>query len=148
MLHPDDPDVAWVAALGREWGENAERGIFKTTDGGKSWRKVLYVDEKTGGADLAMVEGSPNRSSPRCGSTAAGRYFFKSGGPGSGLYSSLDGGESWKRLEAEDGLPEGELGRIGLGLSRVAPARSSTRSSRRRRARCCARTTADGASRR
>ncbi len=121
VLHPDDSDVAWVAALGREWGENPERGIFKTTDGGKSWRKVLYVDERTGGADVAMVEGSPNRLFASMWQYRRWPHFFKSGGPGSGLYSSLDGGESWQRLEEEDGLPEGELGRIGLGLSRSHP---------------------------
>ena len=121
VLHPDNSDVAWVAALGREWGENPERGIYKTTDGGKSWRKVLYVDEKTGGADVAMVEGSPNRLFASMWQYRRWPHFFKSGGPGSGLFSSLDGGESWKRLEEEDGLPEGELGRIGLGLSRSHP---------------------------
>ncbi|MEO7794732.1 MAG: hypothetical protein ABIV06_08160 [Thermoanaerobaculia bacterium] len=121
VLHPDNPEVAWVAALGREWGENSERGIFKTTDGGKSWRKVLYVDEKTGGADIAMVEGSPNLMFASMWQFRRWPYYFKSGGPGSGLYSSQDGGESWKRLEPEDGLPEGELGRIGLGLSRSHP---------------------------
>ena len=121
VLHPDNSDVAWVAALGREWGENPERGIFKTTDGGKSWRKVLYVDEKTGGADIAMVEGSPNRLFASMWQFRRWPYSFKSGGPGSGLYVSLDGGESWKRLEPEDGLPKGELGRIGLGLSRSHP---------------------------
>lgn len=121
VLHPDDPDVAWVAALGREWGENPERGIFKTTDGGKSFRKVLYVDEKTGGADVAMVEGSPNRLFASMWQYRRWPYYFESGGPGSGLYSSLDGGETWKRVEVEDGLPEGELGRIGLGLSRSNP---------------------------
>lgn len=121
VLHPDDSDTAWVAALGREWGENPERGIYKTTDGGKSWRKVLYVDEKTGGADVAMVEGSPNRLFASMWQYRRWPHFFQSGGPGSGLYSSLDGGENWKRLEEEDGLPEGELGRIGLGLSRSHP---------------------------
>ena len=82
---------------------------------------MLYVDEKTGGADVAMVEGSPNRLFASMWQYRRWPHFFKSGGPGSGLYSSLDGGESWKRLEEEDGLPEGELGRIGLGLSRSHP---------------------------
>ncbi|MDQ1346839.1 MAG: hypothetical protein QG573_208, partial [Acidobacteriota bacterium] len=121
VLHPDDSEVAWVAALGREWGENPERGIFKTTDGGRTWRKVLYVDEKTGGADVAIVEGSPNRLFATMWQYRRWPHFFKSGGPGSGLYSSLDGGETWQRLEEEDGLPAGELGRIGLGLSRSHP---------------------------
>jgi photosystem II stability/assembly factor-like uncharacterized protein len=121
VLHPDDPEIAWVAALGREWGENPERGIFKTLDGGRTWRRVLYVDERTGGADVAMVEGSPNRLLASMWQYRRWPYSFKSGGPGSGLYTSQDGGESWQRLEPEDGLPEGDLGRIGLGLSRSHP---------------------------
>jgi photosystem II stability/assembly factor-like uncharacterized protein len=122
VVHPRDSDTVWVAALGREWGENPERGIFKTIDGGKSWRKVLYVDEKTGGADVALVPGHPDKLFAAMWQYRRWPYEFRSGGPGSGLHVSHDGGESWKRLEAEDGLPEGELGRIGIGVSRSNPA--------------------------
>ncbi|HXU46156.1 MAG TPA: hypothetical protein VN783_11570 [Thermoanaerobaculia bacterium] len=121
VLHPTNPDVAWVAALGREWGENPERGIYKTTDGGKSWRKVLYVDEKTGGADVAIDPSNPNKLFASTWQYRRWPYAFKSGGPGSGLWTSMDGGESWKRLSEDDGLPKGELGRIGLAISRSNP---------------------------
>jgi len=121
VLHPTDPNVAWVAALGREWGENPERGVFKTTDGGKSWQKVLYVDEKTGAADVAIDPRNPNKLFASLWQYRRWPYFFKSGGPGSGLYVSHDGGASWKKLQPEDGLPAGELGRIGLGVSRSNP---------------------------
>ncbi len=120
-LHPSDPNIAWVAALGREWGENPERGIYKTIDGGKSWRKVLYVDEKTGGADVVIDPSNPNKLLASLWQYRRWPYFFHSGGPGSGLYVSHDGGESWKRLDVEEGLPAGELGRIGLGISRSNP---------------------------
>ena len=121
VLHPTDPDTAWVAALGREWGENPERGIFKTTDGGRSWRKVLYVDEKTGGADLVLDPSRPNKLIASTWQYRRWPWRFESGGPGSGLWVSHDGGESWKRLQPEDGLPEGDLGRIGLAISRSHP---------------------------
>lgn len=121
VLHPTDPDVAWAAALGREWGENPERGIFKTIDGGRSWRKVLYVDEKTGGADLVLDRAHPHRLLASTWQFRRWPWRFESGGPGSGLWRSHDGGESWQRLQVEDGLPEGDLGRIGLAISRSNP---------------------------
>jgi len=121
VLDPDDPDVAYVAALGREWGENPERGVFKTTDGGKTWRKVLYVDERTGAADLAIDPQNPRKLFAAMWQYRRWPWGFKSGGPGSGLYVSYDGGGSWKRLTADDGLPPGELGRIGIAIARSAP---------------------------
>jgi photosystem II stability/assembly factor-like uncharacterized protein len=120
-LDPTDPNVAYVAALGRAWGENAERGVFKTTDGGKTWRKVLYVDEKTGAADLKMDPQNPNKLFAALWQFRRWPWSFRSGGPGSGLYVSYDGGESWKRYTEDDGLPKGELGRIGVDVSRSDP---------------------------
>ncbi|HEV7671539.1 MAG TPA: hypothetical protein VGS22_23720 [Thermoanaerobaculia bacterium] len=120
-LDPTNPNVAWVAALGRAWGENPERGVFKTIDGGKSWRKVLYVDEKTGAADVAIDPAHPNHLLASTWQYRRWPYSFKSGGPGSGLWSSFDGGETWERATEEDGLPGGELGRIGLAFSRSRP---------------------------
>jgi photosystem II stability/assembly factor-like uncharacterized protein len=121
VLDSDDPEVAYVAALGREWGENPERGVFKTTDGGRSWKKVLYVDEKTGAADLAIDPANPRKLFAAMWQYRRWPWGFKSGGPGSGLYVSYDGGGSWKRLSADDGLPKGELGRIGIAIARSAP---------------------------
>jgi photosystem II stability/assembly factor-like uncharacterized protein len=121
VLDPSDPEVAYVAAMGREWGENPERGVFRTRDGGKTWDKILYVDEKTGAADLVMHPDNPDVLFAAMWEYRRWPWFFKSGGPGSGLHVTRDGGESWTRLTPEDGLPEGDLGRIGLGISRSTP---------------------------
>jgi len=121
IVHPDDPRTAWVAAMGQAWGENPERGVFKTEDGGKTWRKVLYVDERTGAADLVVDPSNPNKLFAAMWDYRRWPWLFRSGGPGSGLFVSDDGGESWKRLTEEDGLPKGELGRIGLGIAPSDP---------------------------
>jgi photosystem II stability/assembly factor-like uncharacterized protein len=122
VLHPSNPDVAWVCALGQEWGENPERGVFRTEDGGKSWKKVLYVNEKTGCAELVMDPRNPGKLFAAMWEYRRWPYFFKSGGPGSGLHVSYDGGTTWKRLQEEDGLPKGELGRMGIAISAANPA--------------------------
>ncbi|MCK6541581.1 hypothetical protein L6Q79_02735 [bacterium] len=118
ILHPENADIAWVAAMGTTWGENKERGVYKTTDGGKTWKQVLYVDEKTGAAELVMDPSNPNKL--LCGMWEHRRYpwYFKSGGTSSGLHISTDGGDTWKKQTTKDGLPEGELGRIALSFSR------------------------------
>lgn len=121
VLHPGNSETVWVAAMGREWGENPERGVFKSSDGGKSWRKVLYVDERTGCAELVLDPSNPNKLFAAMWEYRRWPHFFKSGGPGSGLYVSQDGGESWRRLQEEDGLPAGELGRIGVAIARSRP---------------------------
>ncbi len=121
LLNPDNPEVAYAAAMGTTWGENPERGVFKTEDGGKTWKKVLYVDEKTGAADLAMDPSNPNRLLAAMWEHRRWPWFFNSGGPGSGLFLSIDGGETWKKLTSKEGLPEGDLGRIGIAFSRSHP---------------------------
>lgn len=117
VLNPANPDVAWAAALGREWGENPERGVFKTTDGGKTWRRVLYVNERTGAADIAIDPTNPNKLFASMWEYRRWPWFFSSGGPGSGLYVSNDGGESWKRYTEEDGMPKGLLGRASIAVA-------------------------------
>ncbi len=120
-IDPRNPQVAYVAALGKIWGENPERGVYKTTDGGVTWRRVLYVDERTGCADLVMDPSNPNKLFAAMWDYRRWPYKFRSGGPGSGLYVSKDGGENWQRLAEDDGLPKGELGRIGLAIARSNP---------------------------
>ncbi len=121
LLDPNDPDTAYVAAMGTTWGENPERGVFKTVDRGKTWEKVLYVDEKTGVADMAMAPDNPNKIMAALWQHRRWPWFFKSGGPGSGLYLTVNGGKDWKKLTHEDGLPKGELGRIGIAFSTNKP---------------------------
>ena len=107
--------------MGQLWGENPERGVYKTEDGGKTWNRVLYVDEKTGASDLVIDPSNPNHLIASMWQFRRWPWFFKSGGPGSGLYSTYDGGRTWKKATEEDGLPEGEIGRIGLAISRSNP---------------------------
>jgi photosystem II stability/assembly factor-like uncharacterized protein len=119
VINPGDPNIVYVAAMGHLWGPNKERGIYKTIDGGRTWTKVLYVDEKTGFADLAM---DPADSLTLYASAYEYRrtpYHFSSGGKGSGLFKTTDGGTTWERLEKD--LPKGILGRIGLEVSRSSP---------------------------
>lgn len=120
-IDPRNSQVAYVAALGEVWGANAERGVYKTTDGGSTWKRVLYVDESTGCADLVVDPANPNKLFAAMWDFRRGPWTFRSGGPGSGLFVSHDGGESWKRLTGDDGLPKGELGRIGLAIARSNP---------------------------
>jgi photosystem II stability/assembly factor-like uncharacterized protein len=120
-LHPGNAEVAYACALGKTWGENPERGVFKTVDGGKSWEKVLYVDERTGCADLKMDPSNPDKLMAAMWDHRRWPWFFRSGGPGSGLYVTVDGGKNWTKRTADDGLPEGELGRIGLAFAPSDP---------------------------
>ncbi|MCB1035479.1 MAG: hypothetical protein KDD47_16775, partial [Acidobacteria bacterium] len=121
VLHPTDPDIAYVAALGKTWGEHPQRGVFKTTDGGKTWRKVLYVNETTGASELVMDPKNPHKLFATLWQHRRWPWFFESGGPGSGIFVSHDAGETWKKLTPEDGLPEGDLGRIGLAIAPSDP---------------------------
>ncbi len=116
-LHPDNPDVAYVAAMGTLWGENEERGIYKTSDGGASWQRVLYSDQKTGGTDVKLDPFNPEKVYASLWQFRRWPYFFKSGGPGSGMFISWNGGKDWGRKTEDDGLPAGELGRITIAPS-------------------------------
>jgi photosystem II stability/assembly factor-like uncharacterized protein len=122
IVHPKNPDVAFVAALGHAYAPNAERGIFRTTDGGKTWEKVLYKDDRTGGIDVVFDPNNSNILYAALWQVQRTPWSLNSGGPGSGLYKSTDGGATWKRLEGH-GLPEGILGRIGVSVSGADAAR-------------------------
>ncbi len=115
LIHPGHPDTVFVAAMGQLWGPNPERGVYRTTDGGQSWEKILFIDENTGCADLAMDPGNPDILYAGMWDFRRKAYTFRSGGPGSGLYKSTDGGNSWTKIT--DGLPTTTLGRIALDVS-------------------------------
>lgn len=117
IIHPDNPDVVLVGALGPTWGDSPERGVFKTTDGGRTWRKVLYVNEKTGVADLAVDPSNPGHIIACLWEHRRYPWFFNSGGPGSGIYVTYDGGENWVKLTEKNGLPAGDLGRCGVAFA-------------------------------
>ena len=121
VLHPRDPNIAWVAAMGQAWGQNADRGVFKTVDGGKSWTKVLFSNERSGAAELVIDPENPNKLFAALWEYRRWPWFFNSGGPGSGLYVTYDGGANWKRYAEEDGMPKGNLGRIGIAFSHSNP---------------------------
>ena len=122
-LHPDNPDIVYVAAMGALWGENEERGVYKTTDGGKTWQRVLYVDDTTGATDIKMDTVNPDKLFAAMWQFRRWPYHFKSGGEGSGMFVSHDGGETWEERTEEDGLPKGELGRMAFALSPANPKR-------------------------
>ena len=117
LIDPTNPDIVYVAAIGSPWGVHPERGVYKTINGGKSWKKILYVNDKTGAADLVMDPSNPNKLVAAMWEHKRDPWFFKSGGSGSGLYVSFDGGENWSEKTDEDGLPKGDLGRIGLAIA-------------------------------
>lgn len=117
IIDPQNPNTVYVAAIGSPWGEHPERGVFKTTDGGQTWEKVLYVNEKTGCGDLVIDPKNPNKLIAAMWEHRRWPWIFKSGGPGSGLYITYDGGKNWEKRTDKDGLPAGDLGRIGLAIS-------------------------------
>jgi photosystem II stability/assembly factor-like uncharacterized protein len=119
-VSPKDGKTVFVCATGALWNDSAERGVFRTVDGGKKWEKVLFVDAKTGCADLAMDPQEPRILYAGMWQFRRTPWSFTSGGPGSGLYKSTDGGSSWHRVTK--GLPSGDLGRIGLAVSPARPA--------------------------
>jgi photosystem II stability/assembly factor-like uncharacterized protein len=112
LIDPRDPNTILVGALGRLWGPNPERGMYKSTDGGKTWKLVLYVNENTGVIDIARDPKNPNNLLAAMWNRRREPFDFVSGGPGSGMYRSTDGGSTWNRVTK--GLPNQQLGRIGI----------------------------------
>jgi photosystem II stability/assembly factor-like uncharacterized protein len=116
-IHPTNPDIVFVASFGKYSAPSAERGVFKSTDGGKTWRKVLYRDDKTGAIDIAIDRSNPSVMYAALWEAYRKEYQMSSGGAGSGLFKSTDGGDTWTELTRNPGMPSGVVGRIGVAVS-------------------------------
>ena len=121
VIDPRDPNVVYAASMGHVFKPNAERGIFKTTDGGATWRKILYVDSNTGGVDLVMDSRNSNVLYAAMWQAQRQPWKLTSGGPGSGLYKTVDGGASWRKISTNPGFATGILGKIGVSLAASNP---------------------------
>jgi len=122
-IHPRDPELVYVAALGHVYGPNEERGVFRTRDGGKTWEKILSRDDKTGAIDLILDPSNPRIIYAVLWEFFRTPYSLSSGGPGSGLFKSTDGGDTWTEISRNNGLPKGILGKIGVTVSPANPGR-------------------------
>ena len=121
IIHRDNPGIVYAAALGSPWGEHPERGVYRTIDGGKTWDNILYVNDLTGPGDLIADPANPNKLIAGMWEHKRTPWDFTSGGKGSGLHITYDGGENWKKLSTKEGMPKGELGRIGLSFAPSKP---------------------------
>src|SRR5688572_12618700 len=122
-IHPTNPDIVFVAAFGKHSAPNPDRGVFKSTDGGRSWRRVLFRDDKTGAVDISIDPKNPNVMYAALWEAFRKEYTMSSGGPGSGLFKSMDGGETWTEITRNPGMPAGMIGRIGVAVSPADPNR-------------------------
>jgi photosystem II stability/assembly factor-like uncharacterized protein len=122
-IHPDNPDIVYVSALGHPYGPNEERGVFKTTDGGKTWKKVLYKGDRAGAEDLTLDPTNPDIIYASIWQVYRKPYKMWGGGGACGLYKSTDGGDSWTELTANPGMPKGPVGKIGVTVSPARPNR-------------------------
>jgi photosystem II stability/assembly factor-like uncharacterized protein len=116
IVHPKNPDVAFAAVLGHAFGPNPQRGVYRTTDGGKTWKQVLAKDENTGASDVCFDPSNPHVLFAGLWQARRRPWELTSGGPGSGLYISRDGGDTWKQL-TKKGLPEGNWGKVGVAVA-------------------------------
>jgi len=117
VIHPKNPDIVWVAVMGHLFGPNEERGVFKTTDGGKTWKRTLYINNQTGCSDLVMEPGNPTVFYAGTWRLIRTPYSLESGGEGSGLWKSTDGGETWTNMAAKKGLPKNTWGIVGVAVA-------------------------------
>jgi photosystem II stability/assembly factor-like uncharacterized protein len=116
-VHPTNPNIVFVADFGKYSVPSDERGVFKSADGGRTWKKVLFKDTRTGAADVAIDRRNPNVMFAALWEAYRVEYQMSSGGPGSGLYKSTDGGDSWREITRNQGLPQGLVGKISIGIS-------------------------------
>ena len=123
VIDPVSPNTVYVAAIGNPYAEHSDRGVYKTTDGGETWNRILYANDTTGCADLVMDPSNPNKLIASMWQFRRKPWELKSGGPGSGLFITMDGGKNWKKIGKEEGFPDGNLGRIGVAISRSQPSR-------------------------
>ena len=123
VIHPQNPDLVYVAALGHAFGQNQERGVFRSTDGGKNWEKVLYKSDKAGAVDISIDVNNPRVLYATMWEAYRNFWQISSGGPDSGLYRSLDGGDTWEEISSHKGLPKGLLGKMGVAASPVQTGR-------------------------
>ena len=117
LIHPTNPDIVYIAALGDIFGPNEARGVYRTIDGGKSWSKILYRNEDSGAVDMSMDPGNPRILYASIWQTRRNFWNISSGGPGCGLFKSTDGGDTWTEISRNKGLPTGPLGKIGVAVS-------------------------------
>lgn len=116
-VHPKNPDIVYVAAQGHVWGPNEQRGVFRSKDGGKNWEKVLYRNEKTGASDLVIDPNNPNVIYAGLWEVYRKPWTLESGGPGSGIFKSTDGGDTWTEITRNQGLPQSTIGIVGIAVS-------------------------------
>lgn len=121
VIHPKNPDIAWVAVMGHLFGPNETRGIYKTIDGGKNWKRVLFVNNQTGASDLVMEPGNPEVLYAGMWRALRTPYSMESGGEGSSLWKSTDGGETWTNLSTKKGLPKGTWGIVAVAVAPSNP---------------------------
>lgn len=117
VIHPKNPDIVWVAAMGHLFGPNNERGVYKTIDGGKSWKRTLFINGQTGISDLVMEPGNPQTLYAGSWRVIRTPYSLESGGEGSGLWKSTDGGDTWINISAKKGLPKGIWGIVAVAVA-------------------------------
>jgi photosystem II stability/assembly factor-like uncharacterized protein len=122
-IHPTNPDIVWVAAFGHAFGPNSERGVYKTTNGGETWTKVLYRDENSGAIDLTVDVNNPRILYATTWEAHRKFWDISSGGAGSAVYRSKDGGDTWEDITTKPGLPSGTLGKMGITASPARPGR-------------------------